>query len=637
MIGTLPVARASLLANERDPGLRSWLPLGLAVAFAAVSFWPLRERLVGTGNDPTFNAWTFELVWGQLERLGPWGPFTEAFWRAPIYVPGSLQLAYLEGQLCPAVLLWPLHRLGLDTAFVLDLGLLGASLLAFWSTSAWLGALGFPEVRSWGGLLFAACGWCQVQAMHLQNHWLFVIPLALLCLERFLARPGVATGALAALAAGWCPGWNLHFFVFVGLLFAGRLAFALWKNELGLGPALLLGAGALACAGPFVWPYVAASGLQAAMLTRDSSPAMPWTIFGRFERPSLLEWLWPAWPRVQVRNVEAAGGLGFLWGALALAGAVGQRRLALLGGALLCAWASFGLGAGLFDVLHLLPGVSGIRASGRLTLLIVVCTLPLVVGFLETLGARPRAVLLALLLLELCPAGPPGRAFVPALAPAQPSSWAGTLVQGDEPLLVLPGIDEEVQLAALRWGVPLFQGISSRYPPLPELVERLAHAGPVEDAIDLVRATRALTVQQAAEERLRASPRASEQGCAESRGRRLCLFSLAPRVQQPPLLRLDRDFVATSSPQAGAARATLVLRAVRAGELDGRSLDACVLERRVRLGPLPLGTAREWLSHRELPHGRLGAGQVGYAIAYPQRSLLGLPVTTTGMRVVCAE
>lgn len=635
MIGTLPVARASLLANERDSGFRLWLPLGLAVAFALVSFLPLRGQLVGSGNDPTFNAWTFELVWSHLERLGPLGPFTAAFWRAPIYEPGSLQLAYLEGQLCPAVLLWPLHRLGLDTAFVLDLALVAASLLTFWCTAAWLGALGHSEVRFWGGLLFAACGWCQVQAMHLQNHWLFVIPLALLAVERFISHPSALTGALVALAVGWLPGWNLHFFVFVGLLFAGRLAWALGTAELALAPAVLVGTAALLCAGPFVWPYVAAA--QGAMLTRDSLPATPWTIFGRFERPSLLEALWPGMPHVRVRNIEAAGGLGLLWGALALAGVVVQRRFALLVAVLLCAWASFGLGTGLFDLLHLLPGVAGIRASGRFTLLVVVCTLPLVVGFLETLGARPRAVLLALLVLELLPSRPPPRVPVPASAPALPAAWAQTLVQGDEPLLVLPRLDEEVQLAALRWGVPLFQGVSSRFPPVSELLERLARAGSADDAIDLVRATRVLTVQEAAEAQLRASARAVPQGCLELGARRLCLFAVMPRLQAPPLLRLDRDFVASFAPQAGDARATLELRAARAGELDGRSLDGCLLERRARLGPLPLGTSREWLSHRELPRVRLGVGEAGYALSYPLRSALGLSATTIGLRVVCAE
>ena len=218
-------------AKERPP-YRSFLA-GLCLVFVVdlVLMLPDTSHMLGWGDDPAFNLWTFEQVWAKIHELGLPSVMTRQFWSLPIFSPVPLTLALSENQIFPALLTYPLHFFG--SVWALEVFAILMGLTSYCSTYLWLKAnpefSAFLERReearpqylpALGAVLFALCGWMQTHIAHYQNLCIFVFPLALIFLDRFRKAPSVGRAVLGGLAVGWVAGWNMYFQVALNFIFS---------------------------------------------------------------------------------------------------------------------------------------------------------------------------------------------------------------------------------------------------------------------------------------------------------------------------------------------------------------------------------------------------------------------------------
>ncbi len=595
------------------------LPTALAVAFALLCFWPPRDAVFGWGGDPLFNLWTLELVWHRLATLGPLQMFSRAFWQAPLFGDAPLGLALSENQLYAALLLWPLRALSGNGAFALGVGAAASVIAAHFCAASWLRVTGVVALRFWGGLFFAACGWLQTEYAHYQNLCIFLLPLALRAFAAFEARPTAARLVLCALAFGWIGGWNLYFQLFANACLAVLIFRARRRIELPrLATLLLL---ALAVQWPIAGKYLELGKLLGGYRVLITYGASFRSLIAT-DRPRLLV------PALQAAGAQA-GYLGFVWLGLVV---FSFSRRAARPWLLACAvafWVSLGYGAGLFDLLSLLPGVSGLRAIGRAQVLVMLFSLPAVLGTLETLKP-PRALLLVCLaLIELTPGQLPLRVHVdPALFGA-PTPLTRALAEAEDPVLVLPDADARAMVWLLPGVTPYFSGYSGRAPPGEELLQAITvrrgwGPGSLDAALDLTRPRRVLALTPTLSDELRASPRLRLRGCyAHLDGAAPCLFETLrpdPRAEpgqepraaaapgQEPSLRLDRD--ARWEVRDGAHGPGLDLRAIASGALDIREVDRCRLRQTLRFPWLPPLAHDLPLQGSELRGARFTAGDL---------------------------
>jgi len=568
----------------------------------ALSFRPARDSIPGWGGDPAFNLWTFELVWHHLDTLGPQRVFSSAFWQAPLFGGHPLGLAFSENQIFPALLLWPLRKLTGNGALVLGFGAILWISAAFAAAAAWLRALGHRTLCWWGGLIFAGSGWLQSQYAHYQNLYVFVLPLALWSWARLRQRPGALTLGACALAFGWVGGWNLYFQVFANLILA-VLAISWLRREPQRMAALLALVALIEL--PIAWRYVQASAPLGGFGTTGTYDAVWTSLLGSANRRRAFL------PSLEV-PIEAAGFTGVTWLVLMVLAARHRAQRPWLVAAAAALWLAFGHGAGLFDLLAALPGVSSLRAIGRAQVLFLLFSLPAVIALLET--ARPRWQILALaaLMLELTPARLPMRALADADLWAAPTRLSVELAKSDQPVLVLPEADTRFMLEMTQSWTPYFGGYSGRAPAGEELLEAIAVRRPwsstsMDALLDLTRATRVLALDAAAIDRARRSPRLVLRGCfAHLRGSSPCLFDrVAPDA--PPVLRLDRDGELQQRKDGAWPAATL--RATADGALDIRDVDQCRVEQTLHPPVLPAFRREVHLQGSAIRAARFARGQ----------------------------
>jgi len=596
----------------RQRALHCWLPAAIVVGYSLWAFFPQREGMVGYGDDPAFNAWHFLHLFRTFDRHGPWSVFTRAPWNAPIFAPGELRLALSENQLWPALILWPFFRLTGRLVETLDAGMIALHLAAFAAAAGWLGARGIRELRFWGGLLFALCGWLQVQYAHWQNGSIFLLPLALWSWERFRARPQAGPMLICALAFGWISGWNLYFSVMAGTALAGLALYAAFRHQVPPWRLLALILLSVLVQVPVLLRYAQLASQVGGYFPWDWYPATWTSWLMRSTRPSWLEAHFNFWPRAREAGIEANGFLGFAWAGLALA-SVAQRRARLpLLWAVLAYWASLGPGHGLYDALALLPGWDGLRATGRLQLAVAVATLPAIFAMLEERSGWRRAVPLALVLLELWPAGPALRAQIPQTIDGPPTPLERALAAGPGLVLPLPEVTSRAQLAVLRSGAPLMGGYSGRAPLEHDLVYDLAvrKRRSLELLLDLTSARSVLALDGFRIEEARRSPRVRERGCYDALGDFVCLFDVLQPPPPGPRVALGRDTALHSALWPGGLVVEIVAR--RAGLLDFSSLARCRLLRVLKFPLLPAFEHDLLIEGRGFVHIAYAEGEVVY-------------------------
>ncbi len=531
------VAQAQRLAR---PLALVALPLALLLGYLFWAFLPSREQLAGFGDDPAFNAWHFLHLFRSFDRAGPWTLFSKEVWNAPIFAPGELHLGLSENQLWPALLLWPLWKLSGGLVFTLGVGMVALHLAAFGAAAGWLGALGVRELRFWGGLVFALSGWLQDHYAHWQNGCIFLLPLALWAWARFCETPSGKRLVLCALAFGWIVGWNLYFAVMMGTLFAALLAHALLTKRAPRARLVLLAALAVLVQLPILWRYAQLAAQVGQFAAWDSYPAGAWSWLGRFARPSLLEHTFRAWPRAHPATIEAAGFVGLAWAGLSLLSVIRARARWPLVFAACAFWISLGFGHGALDVLALAPPFNALRAIGRFQIGVMLGTLPAVFLLLEEWRGVRRILPLALVLLELWPAGPALRVHIPRELDGPPTPIEAALSSSPEPVLVVDDAQRDAAAGDSALGRAHLRGL---------------HGSPIADRRSALRAGRA--PPRAA--RRSARPDAGDAGArhrlAHPRGAPVApapAARLLPRAGRPGLsLRHDRSGAARA---AGAVR-----------------------------------------------------------------------------------
>jgi len=581
-------------------------PLALTIGYALFTFWPQRASMPGWGGDPLFNLWTFEHVWRQFDRFGVLRMYSDPFWSAPIFAGAPLQLAFSENQLYAALLLRPLwHLFGGPVA--LQWGAILMTLAAFGCAYGWLRSLGIAGLAGPGALLFACCGFVQSQYTHYQNLAIFLLPLALWSWSAMEQKPGIPRTALCALAFGWIGGWNMYFQVFADLMLVTLVVF-LRRPPRGWRLAALGGAALVQA--PIALQYFKVQRALGSFALVMTFGATPRSVVGTAMRPTLLQRAMPFYPAEDV-PVEAAGFLGLVWSALLVAALFRQQTRRWSIAALLALWAAFGLGHGLFDVLHLLPGVSDLRAAGRFQVLTALFAVPATLLVLRNASRALRWVLLALVAVELIPADPAPRVPIPGELARRPTAFDVAL-GGRGPLLLVPSPDVRFQLYSLPFGGALLQGRSGRAPANVDLVDSFFTDRPWnEDALrELLELTEAAVVatsdpRWAAD--LSASPHLELEGCFEQFDRAVCLFHTRG-VPARPRLRLDSDarWEYAESPEGWPVAQ---LRAVRSGVVDYAALGRCRLAEKTRLGPLSWTRELSFPGAR-LAHARFDAGDV---------------------------
>jgi len=409
----------------------------------------------------------------------------------------------------------------------------------------------------------------QSQYAHSQNLCVFVLPLAFWSWAAYQRDPRPLRLTACAAAFGWIAGWNLYFQIFADLC----LVFLAFKARR---PAVL--ALALAVQAPFLAPYVALGHVLGGYRVSTTYGAGLFSVLGSAMRPRLLL------PSFDV-PLESAGYLGIVWLAFIVLSLKRRESRPWVIAAAAAFWFALGRGYGLCDLLALLPAISGLRATGRAQVLVMLFTLPAVLGWLESLPGRQGLAAVCAAVLDLCPASPPRRIAVDPQLWGPPTPLSRELSGSRDPILVVPSAHERFMLDATQSWTPYFGGLSGREPPGQALVQSLVRGGRIAEALESTRARQLLLLPPDTASGLRSMPQLQFRGCfrhldlAEP-----CLFDV--RQGHPASLRLDRD--AHWEPVSAAKWPSADLRADRSGVVDPRQLDRCRLRERVRLLGLPV-------------------------------------------------
>jgi hypothetical protein len=227
-------------------------------ALTAVMTWPIVVRPGSVGrvntNDGRFSIWNVAWVAHALtdESAG--------LFDANIFHPHRGTLAYSEANLVAGVMAVPVYAATRDPVAAHNAVVLAALVLAFvatWALVRRLTGSGLAGLLSGTG--FAFCTYVSAHTAHIQLLMVFVIPLTLLQLHRYVEHPatrrGVELGLVLALAGLACGYYGIFSGLAAGLAllwFAPGQPNALryWRGVL---VAVVVGAAAVA---PAVRPYV---------------------------------------------------------------------------------------------------------------------------------------------------------------------------------------------------------------------------------------------------------------------------------------------------------------------------------------------------------------------------------------------
>ena len=477
----------------RPPAVRPVRPraIGMAtLAYAAVvalMSWPLARGLATTGilgqPDGRLNAWI--LAWGAHAISAPARLFD-----APIFHPMPDALAFSENLLLLGVLGAPLTWWGgpVLTYNVLLLGSLVASGVAVFLLIR--RATGDTLAAFLGGAFFAAGAPRWVNLAHIHNHANFGLPLALLALDRFWARPTLARGLLVGVVvalqgmASVYMGAITAFAVAVGV---GLGVVAGWRSRelVRLGAGAMLAAAMLA---PLVQPYLRMRAFQQVEFDLDTlrnyattpeswvaSSATPWFDLTRRH-------LDPA----TVRDPLFPGAVLLILGTAGLAAAPRRYRAWALTASALAFVISLGPATEIFSFFHEhLVLLRGIRNVARFSVLPFLA-LSVLAG-LALAGRRRRTTLIALG-LGLAEAFAAPIPLVPVEPTSAAASWLARNGEGAVAYLPLGADDTRVMLQSIAHFRPLVNGDSGFMPrPYSRAMELLS--GPLdEDALRYLRA-----------------------------------------------------------------------------------------------------------------------------------------------------
>ena len=362
----------------------------------------------------------------------------------------------------------------------------------------------------------------------------------------------------------------------------------------------------MAVQAPFLWKYMQLGHEIGGYRALVSYGAGLRSVLGSAHRPRLFL------PSFEV-DIEAAGYLGPVWLAL-MAGSLRRRESRpWLFAAALGFWAALGRGHGLFDLLAALPGVSGMRAAGRVQVMVFLFSLPAVLGWLESLGPPRASVAVALALADLVPAALPERAQIDPALFGGLTPLSRELARSNDPMLVLPESHARFMLDDTQTFRP--RG-GTRRCGAPGAAAPRGNDRAARDR-DATSAAGVATARAAACGRGGSPARRSCRGPARCRGaappdaaRRLpplslrgcyahldlgtpCLYTNDPAPLPP--LHLARDTIWQGTE----------LRAAKSGVLDAREVDRCRLRRKLH----PLGFTLSQDLPLPLPaHARYSAG-----------------------------
>jgi hypothetical protein len=314
--------------------------LGFFAALAVVHTWPLASAPAtlsrNDNGDTQLNEWIVSWIAHRLPRE----PL--ALFDANIFHPEPRTLAFSEPLLVPALVGAPIRWLGGSPVLTYNLLLLFGFALAGWA--GYCAAVMLTGDRPAGllaGSLIAFNAQTLTRLPHLQAHWAFGMPLALVLLDRLIASPRRRTAlllgacvALLALTSGYWGALAAVALATAALARAGEC----WRARRSLAPQLLLaGAVALSLALPPLLPYWRAHREQGLTRTPAETAAFASRPENYLSTPARIHYA--TWSR----GFFASSGGSYFPGVLALALAAAAlargalrsgrgRALALVGG-----------------------------------------------------------------------------------------------------------------------------------------------------------------------------------------------------------------------------------------------------------------------------------------------------------------
>jgi hypothetical protein len=418
---------------------RRWLAaLAIGAALAALLSYPtivepgsMTRFDSGDGRFSTWNvAWVAHALLDDPRHL----------FDANIFYPHPGALAYSEANLVAGAMAVPVYALTRNPVAAHNVVIYSVLVIAF--VAMW--ALVFRLTGAFGPALVAATAFAfapfvAARTAHMQLLMVFVFPVAMIALHRFVDAPGVRRGAILglslALAALSCGYYGIYAGLAVGL---GSLWFAFrhpsprayWS---GLLVAVVV---PIAIVGPVLRPYLV---LRAEAGAREQINVEELRSYSADARAYLTS---PSHAHRWITNAVGTGREVLFPGAIVTVLAAtalvrrrvrrpeavpvtstGKRRLTPLGFylllGLLAAWASFGPDAGFYTLLsHSLPFMSFLRAPARIGIVVVFALAVLAGhGLARMTASRGRAlasaVLVVLVAAEVSAAPWPLRAVPP--------------------------------------------------------------------------------------------------------------------------------------------------------------------------------------------------------------------------------
>jgi hypothetical protein len=586
------------------------IPALLSILFAAIWFYPSPDKLVGWGDDPYFNLWTLEHVWRQLSTLGITQIFSAAFWDTPIFYPMPNTLALSENQIFVGLLSWPIRALSGNGVFTLNCFAMLMSGATFVCSALWFRSLGVIRYAFWGALLFQACGWVQSQCAHYQNICIFLFPLAFYAWNYFLRAPGWGRTFFCAFAWGWAMGWNVYFQIFLNLIFGFLLVGTVWRapSKRPWLAVLTVAIGFIEL--PFALKYLAvekAIGSMRVLSWEYADKSASWrSLFGHANHDSLLQRILPFYPHAQV-SIETVGFLGFAWIILWLLSTRQPRARIFAAVGLIAFWIGLGPQFGLMTLMKVMPGFHGLRALGRLQVLVALFSLAGILVYLEQQKKRWPMLLFGMLVLELFPGNLPLRVLISKSLFAEPTALERYLqsVPKTEPWLVAGGLTPKLQLTLLRAGNRLYEGYTGRAPLnaqlLSILVKDRTDATTVKSQLIFSGAKHLLSVDEGVTKMLESASYLKFEGCFAHQEYHACVFTPQWKTKEDGLrirqrrLDLARDTHWIYPVQPKGHRAELV--ANQDGILDYDRTGKCWIQEATWLGRhLPIRSRRPLLS-----------------------------------------
>lgn len=408
----------SLNLPQPGPGRSAdWAAAAGYLAVALALLWPLPLRMAthmlgDPFGDPLLNAWI--LGW-DADRLRHG---LEGLWQAPLFYPARDTLAWSEHLLGIAVFVAPVYWITGNIVLVYNVALVGSVVLAGIGMYM-LGreVTGRRDAAWLAGLLFACLPYRVAQLSHLQVLYSGWMPLALLGLHRYFrtgSRLGLAGFVAAYVLTALSNGYYLFFLAIPVVIIAGwHLGHLAWRGGGVVRSASHLAAAALAI-GLALAPVIAAylrvreaygfTRTRGEMVLYSATPADYTTVV-----PTLR--VWANWLPRGSGETELFPGLTLLLLA-ATACLSGWRRhnVRLYAAVALTAFVltmgprpdvGFGpLSTGPYDLLLLVPGLSGLRVPTRMAMIVY-----LSLAVLASVGAawllprlRPRLAVVLLLL-----------------------------------------------------------------------------------------------------------------------------------------------------------------------------------------------------------------------------------------------